>query len=51
MAGHHQLIDAYLDEMADRLPVDAVDELTDGLLETWNHHLDQRRLSSVMRSF
>jgi len=37
----HQLIDAYLDELSRRLPADAVDELADGLHETWRHHLDQ----------
>jgi len=39
MAGH-QLIDAYLAGLAGRLPADTVDELADGLLETWHHHLD-----------
>lgn len=37
----HQLIDTYLAELARRLPADAVDELADGLLETWHHHLDR----------
>ncbi|GAA0939988.1 hypothetical protein GCM10009558_054310 [Virgisporangium aurantiacum] len=36
MAGH-ELIDDYLAELARRLPADAVDELADGLLETWHH--------------
>jgi hypothetical protein len=40
MAGY-PLIDAYLGELAGRLPSDAVDELADGLHETWCHHLDQ----------
>lgn len=35
----HQLIDAYLADLARRLPADTVDELADGLLETWHHHL------------
>lgn len=38
MAGH-QLIDAHLAALARRLPADAVDELADGLNETWQHHL------------
>jgi len=38
MAGH-QLIDAYLAGLARRLPADTVDELADGLLETWHHYL------------
>ena len=40
MAGHH-LIDAYLRELAGRLPADAVDELADGLQETWRDHLSR----------
>jgi hypothetical protein len=36
----HQLIDAHLATLAARLPADAVDELADGLHETWHHHLD-----------
>lgn len=40
MAGHH-LIDAYLAELARRLPTDVVDELADGLHETWRQHLEQ----------
>jgi hypothetical protein len=39
MAGDH-LIDAYLGRLASRLPADTVDELADGLLETWHGHLD-----------
>jgi hypothetical protein len=35
----HQLIDTYLAELRRRLPADAVDELADGLTETWHHHL------------
>jgi hypothetical protein len=35
----HALIDAYLAELARRLPDSAVDELADGLTETWQHHL------------
>jgi hypothetical protein len=35
----HQLIDAYLGELVGRLPRDSVDELADGLRETWGHHL------------
>jgi hypothetical protein len=38
MAGHH-LIAAYLDGLRRRLPADAVDELADGLLETFDHRL------------
>jgi hypothetical protein len=38
MAGHH-LIAAYLDDLRRRLPADAVDELADGLLETFEHRL------------
>jgi hypothetical protein len=38
MAGHH-LIDAYLAALARRLPADAVDELADGLEETFGRHL------------
>jgi hypothetical protein len=37
----HQLIDTYLTELAGGLPADAVDELADGLLETWHHHRDR----------
>jgi hypothetical protein len=40
MAGHH-LIEAYLGELAGRLPPDTVDELADGLRETWRHHLSR----------
>jgi hypothetical protein len=39
MAGH-RLIDAHLAALARRLPAGAVDELADGLLETWQRHLD-----------
>jgi hypothetical protein len=35
----HQLIDDHLDELARRLPADIVDELADGLTETWQHHV------------
>ncbi len=35
----HELIDAYLARLARRLPADAVDELTDGLIESWQHYL------------
>lgn len=38
MAGH-ALIDAYLAELGRRLPADAIQELTDGLMETYQHHL------------
>ncbi|WP_327002179.1 permease prefix domain 1-containing protein [Dactylosporangium sp. NBC_01737] len=38
MAGH-RLIDASITELARRLPADAVDELADGLTETYQHHL------------
>ena len=37
MASHH-LIDAYLATLARQLPADAVDELADGLAETYQHH-------------
>jgi hypothetical protein len=40
MASHH-LIDTYLDELRRRLTDDAVDELADGLYETWHHFLGQ----------
>jgi hypothetical protein len=40
MAGH-ALIDSYLAELARRLPGDAVDELSDGLTETYEHHRAQ----------
>ena len=33
----HQLIDTYLAGLAARLPTDTVDELADGLIETWQH--------------
>lgn len=35
----HQLIDAHLGVLARRLPAGAVEELADGLTETWQHHL------------
>jgi hypothetical protein len=35
----HQLIDAHLAELARRLPTDTVEELADGLIETWHRHL------------
>jgi hypothetical protein len=35
----HELIQAHLAELARRLPADAVDELADGLAETYRHHL------------
>lgn len=38
MAGH-QLIDDHLARLARHLPADTIDELTDGLTETWQHHL------------
>jgi hypothetical protein len=38
VAGHH-LIDGYLATLAEQLPYDAVDELADGLAETFNRHL------------
>jgi hypothetical protein len=38
MASHH-LIGAHLAVLARRLPLDTVDELADGLAETWQHHL------------
>ena len=38
MAGHH-VIDAYLATLARRLPADTVEELADGLTETWQRHL------------
>lgn len=38
MAGH-PLIEAYRADLARRLPADVVDELADGLIETWQHHL------------
>ena len=38
MASHH-LIDAHLVQLRRRLPADLVDELADGLTETYRHHL------------
>lgn len=35
----HQLIDDYLADLARRLPADAVDELADGITETWQRHV------------
>jgi len=35
----HQLIDQHLAALARTLPPDTVDELADGLTETWQHHL------------
>jgi hypothetical protein len=35
----HPLIDDHLAVLAERLPADTVDELADGLTETWQHHL------------
>jgi hypothetical protein len=35
----HALIDAYLAELGRQLPAGTVDELTDGLAETYKHHL------------
>jgi hypothetical protein len=35
----HPLIEGYLRELARRLPAGVVDELADGLLETWQRHL------------
>jgi hypothetical protein len=35
----HELIEEYLADLAGRLPANAVDELADGLAETWQHHL------------
>jgi hypothetical protein len=37
MAGH-RLIDDHLAELARHLPAGVVDELADGLIETWQHH-------------
>src|SRR5215207_2147111 len=33
----HRLIEEYLAELARHLPADVVDELADGLIETWRH--------------
>ena len=38
MAGSHHLIDEHLAALARRLPADVVDELADGLAETWTAH-------------
>jgi hypothetical protein len=40
MAEHH-LIDDYVATLARRLPADAVDELADGLTETYQHHVSR----------
>jgi hypothetical protein len=37
----HRLIDSYLAHLAARLPAGTVDELADGLTETWQHHLER----------
>lgn len=37
----HQLIDNYLADLDGHLPADIVDELSDGLVETWHHHLGE----------
>jgi hypothetical protein len=39
MASHH-LIEDYLDQLAARLPASTVEELADGLTETWHRHLE-----------
>lgn len=36
---HHHLIHHYLDELSQRLPAATVEELADGLEETFRHHL------------
>lgn len=41
MAGHEQLINTYLAELARRLPPEVVDELADGLDQTLQHHLNR----------
>jgi hypothetical protein len=38
MASHH-LIEDYLSQLADHLPATAVEELADGVIETWHRHL------------
>jgi hypothetical protein len=35
----HQLIDDYLTGLARRLPADTIDELADGITETWHQHI------------
>ena len=40
MAGH-RLIEAHLGRLRGKLPRDTVDELADGLAETWEHHRRQ----------
>jgi hypothetical protein len=42
----HPLIDTHLADLARLLPADAVDELADGLTETWHHHLATGRPSA-----
>jgi hypothetical protein len=37
----HGLIDAYVARLARRLPADTVDELADGLTETWRRHVTE----------
>ncbi len=37
----HELIEEYLARLARQLPADAVDELADGLTETYRHHLSR----------
>jgi hypothetical protein len=39
----HQLIDEHIAFLAGRLPANAVDELADGLTETWQHHQAEGR--------
>ncbi len=52
----HELIDTYLAGLARRLPADSVDELTDGLIETWHYHLgrgltDERAAYAAIADF
>jgi hypothetical protein len=35
----HELIETYLGYLSRRLPADAIEELSDGLIETYRHHL------------
>jgi hypothetical protein len=35
----HELIDGYLADLSRRLPAEIIDELADGITETWQHHL------------
>jgi hypothetical protein len=46
MAGH-QLIDDYLDRLARDLPAGVVEELADGLCETWRHQVDAGRTPAL----